>query len=79
MTKWKWQDWKMENHGRKCSKCGEPIPVDRLKAQPDATLCVVCKTEIERQPPKPPTRENPETVKRKRRRRFKRINPEELS
>ncbi len=48
-----------------CSECGEPIPTARLKEKPNTTLCVGCKTKLEKQP-KSKTRENPEKVKQKR-------------
>jgi DnaK suppressor protein len=31
-----------------CDLCGEEIAVARLKAQPLATLCIACKTEMEK-------------------------------
>ena len=31
-----------------CDKCGEKIPVGRLKAMPSTTVCVKCKSEEER-------------------------------
>lgn len=32
-----------------CEQCGQPIEPERLKILPDTTLCVKCKTELERQ------------------------------
>ncbi|MGE5618336.1 MAG: TraR/DksA family transcriptional regulator [Sphingomonadaceae bacterium] len=32
-----------------CSNCGEPIPLERLEALPQATLCIRCKRQQERQ------------------------------
>jgi DnaK suppressor protein len=34
-------------YGR-CERCGKEISVERLEVQPDATLCVQCKTDVER-------------------------------
>ena len=31
-----------------CERCGKPIPEERLEAIPQATLCVPCKSEVER-------------------------------
>ena len=33
---------------RYCIDCGEPIPVERLQAMPNAVRCVACQTEHER-------------------------------
>ena len=33
-----------------CAACGEPIPVERLRALPFATLCVPCASEREGRP-----------------------------
>lgn len=33
-----------------CAKCGEPIPLERLRALPFATLCVACQSERESGP-----------------------------
>jgi hypothetical protein len=35
---------------KSCAECGEPITPARLEAQPTATLCVGCKSEVESQP-----------------------------
>ncbi len=41
-----------------CERCGEPIDPARLEAIPEATLCIRCKTILERQPrPAPATEE----------------------
>jgi RNA polymerase-binding protein DksA len=32
-----------------CDKCGKPIEIERLEIKPDATLCVSCQTEVEKQ------------------------------
>ncbi len=32
-----------------CDRCGKPIEVERLEVKPDATLCISCQTEVERQ------------------------------
>jgi hypothetical protein len=53
----------METGERSCSSCSNPIPVARLEAQPQTTLCVDCKTEYEKQP-KIQIHENPEKVKK---------------
>jgi DnaK suppressor protein len=31
-----------------CENCGEPISADRLKALPHATMCMKCKSKLER-------------------------------
>lgn len=31
-----------------CTRCGNPIEVERLEVKPDATLCINCQTEVER-------------------------------
>jgi len=31
-----------------CERCGAEIPVERLEAYPDASLCVKCQAEVER-------------------------------
>ena len=31
-----------------CACCGEPIPLERLKVLPNATLCVDCKAVLEK-------------------------------
>ncbi len=33
-----------------CAKCGEPLPLERLRALPFATLCVPCQSERESHP-----------------------------
>ncbi|MFA5423053.1 MAG: TraR/DksA family transcriptional regulator [Phycisphaerae bacterium] len=33
---------------RKCKGCGEPIPKERLKANPEATRCVKCQENVEK-------------------------------
>lgn len=33
---------------RACAACGDPIPAERLRARPDATLCIECQEEHER-------------------------------
>lgn len=33
---------------RLCAACGEAIPAERLRARPDATLCIECQEEHER-------------------------------
>jgi DnaK suppressor protein len=30
-----------------CDECGEPIAVERLRARPETTLCIACKSEQE--------------------------------
>ena len=30
-----------------CDSCGEPIAVERLRARPETTLCIACKSEQE--------------------------------
>lgn len=30
------------SHARDCESCGDPIPRERLSVQPDATHCVPC-------------------------------------
>ncbi len=50
-----------------CSECEEPIPAARRREKPDTTLCVGCKTKLEKQP-KAKTRKNPEKVKQKKHR-----------
>jgi len=50
-----------------CSECGEPIPTVRLKEKPNTTLCVDCKTTLEKQP-KAKTRANAEKVRPKKHR-----------
>ena len=30
-----------------CSNCGQPIPIERLEAMPEATLCIDCKRKQE--------------------------------
>jgi hypothetical protein len=47
-----------------CSECEEPISAARLKDKPDTTLCVNCKSKLEKQP-KVRSRENPQKVKDK--------------
>ena len=37
-----------ENTVRYCIDCGEPIPLERLKAMPGATRCVSCQTAFEK-------------------------------
>lgn len=32
-----------------CERCGQPIDPERLRIMPEATLCVPCKTELEKQ------------------------------
>jgi phage/conjugal plasmid C-4 type zinc finger TraR family protein len=32
-----------------CERCGDPIPLERLHAVPDAQYCVDCQQRIERQ------------------------------
>ncbi|MHB0870710.1 MAG: TraR/DksA family transcriptional regulator, partial [Chloroflexota bacterium] len=32
-----------------CSNCGQPIPLERLEALPQATLCIRCKRQQEKQ------------------------------
>ncbi|MEO5336885.1 MAG: TraR/DksA C4-type zinc finger protein [Magnetospirillum sp. WYHS-4] len=32
---------------RLCAACGEAIPVERLRARPDAILCIECQAEYE--------------------------------
>src|SRR5208282_510777 len=56
----------MKTLERRCSECEEPISAARLKEKPDTTLCVGCKTKLEKQP-KTKTRENPKRVKQKNR------------
>ncbi|MCK9566251.1 MAG: TraR/DksA family transcriptional regulator [Methanothrix sp.] len=34
--------------GRDCADCGDPIPLDRLRARPGATLCIDCQERKER-------------------------------
>jgi RNA polymerase-binding transcription factor DksA len=67
----------MKNAERMCSECGEPISAARLKEIPDTTLCVGCKTKLEKQP-KTKTHENPEKVERKSRIRPTHIKPEDV-
>jgi len=54
----------MEDSVPACSECGEAIPVDRLKARPDATLCVDCKTKLAKRP-KITSNEKAEKVKKR--------------
>ncbi len=37
-----------------CVECGQPIPVERLKAQPTALRCVACQTRYEKTHPAAP-------------------------
>jgi len=39
-----------------CEACGEPIPGARLRALPEATLCMPCAEEVEQRRPSPPRR-----------------------
>ncbi|HET6223066.1 MAG TPA: TraR/DksA C4-type zinc finger protein, partial [Dongiaceae bacterium] len=32
-----------------CERCGQPIDPERLKIMPEATMCVSCKTIVEKQ------------------------------
>lgn len=32
-----------------CACCGEPIPLKRLEINPAATLCVACKSQLEKE------------------------------
>ena len=57
----------MENTGLACSECGVELTVARIEARPDTTLCVECKTKLTKRP-KPAARENPEKVRKRRRR-----------
>jgi hypothetical protein len=59
---------------RNCQECGEPIPQERLVAEPTTTLCVPCKTRLGKRP-KLVSKEKPEKLRTpskrgKRRRRF---------
>ncbi|WP_423945734.1 TraR/DksA family transcriptional regulator [Candidatus Binatus sp.] len=67
----------METSGRQCSECGEQIAAARLKARPETTLCVGCKTKIAKRE-KTKTHENPEKVERKSRIRPTHIKPEDV-
>ena len=45
------------NEAQLCSECGEPIPTAGVKANPQTTLCVDCKSSREREPKAEPSRE----------------------
>jgi RNA polymerase-binding transcription factor DksA len=38
---------------RRCERCSQPIPAERLEAVPDATLCLRCKGHEEQMRGKP--------------------------
>jgi hypothetical protein len=57
----------MKSQERMCSECGESIPTARLNEKPNTTLCVACKTKLEKQP-KAKTRANAVKVRPRRNR-----------
>jgi RNA polymerase-binding transcription factor DksA len=68
----------MKNAERICSECEEPISAARLREIPNTTLCVGCKTKLEKQP-KTKTRENPEKVKKSRKGRRRGPDPNKIT
>ncbi len=42
------------HHIKPCAACGEPIPLTRLSAAPEASLCFACQQDNEREPVAPP-------------------------